>query len=36
MPRSLKWSLPFRFSNKNSVYISNISHTYCMPRPSHK
>jgi hypothetical protein len=32
MPRSSKWSLPFRFSNQNIICISHISHACYMPR----
>jgi len=32
--RSSEWSLPFRFSD-HFVFISHLSHTCCMLRPSH-
>jgi len=32
MSRSLKWSLPFRFPDKNPVSFSYLSHVTC---PSH-
>jgi hypothetical protein len=35
MPRSSKWSLPFRFPNQNIVRISHLSHACYTPRPSH-
>jgi hypothetical protein len=35
MPRSSKWSHPFRFSDQNFVYISHLSHACYMPYPSH-
>jgi len=35
MPRSSKWSLPFRFSNQNIICISHISHACYMSLPSH-
>jgi len=34
LPSTL-WSLPFRFSDQNFVYISHLSHACYMPRPSH-
>jgi len=34
-PRSSKWSLSFRFSNKNHVHISHPTHAFHMPRQSH-
>jgi len=33
MPRSYKWSLSFRFSNQNTVCISQLSHVCYMPTP---
>jgi len=33
-PRSFKWSLPFRSSNQNIVYISHLCHACYMLRPS--
>jgi len=35
MPRFTEWSLPFRFSDQNSVYISHISHVCYMSCPVH-
>jgi len=35
MPRSSKWSLPFRSSDKNFVHISHLFHACYMPCPSH-
>jgi hypothetical protein len=35
MPRSSKWSLPFRFSNQNIVGISCLSHTCYIPPSRH-
>jgi hypothetical protein len=34
MPRSSEWSLPFRFTNKNILCISSLSHACYMSRPS--
>ena len=34
-PRSSNWSLSLRFPHQNPVYISSVSHTRYMPRPSH-
>jgi len=34
-PRSPEWTLPFRFSNQHFVCISELSHEFYMPRPSH-
>jgi hypothetical protein len=31
---SSKWSLPFRFSDQNVIYISHPSYACCMPHPS--
>jgi len=33
--RPSNWSLPFRFSNQNIVFISHLPHACCMSRPSH-
>jgi hypothetical protein len=33
MTRSFKWSLPFRFSDKNFVYISYMTHACYMAYP---
>jgi hypothetical protein len=35
MPRSSEWSLPLRFSNQITVWISQLSHACYIPRPSH-
>jgi len=35
MHRSSEWSLPFRFTNKNIVCISHLSHLYYMPHSFH-
>jgi hypothetical protein len=35
MPRSHKWSLPFKFSNQNTVCTSHLSHAYHIPCLSH-
>jgi hypothetical protein len=35
MPRSSRWSLPFRFSNKNILWISHLSCVCYMSHPSH-
>jgi len=34
-PRSLKWSLPFRFFNQNDVLVSHLSQVCTMPCLSH-
>jgi hypothetical protein len=34
-PRSSEWSLPFRFSNQNTLCISRLFHACYMPRLSH-
>jgi hypothetical protein len=33
-PRSSDWSLPFRSSDQNFVFISHLSYAYYMPHPS--
>jgi hypothetical protein len=35
MPWSSKWSLPFKFSNQNFLWISYFSHACHMPYPTH-
>jgi len=35
MPRSLEWSLPYRFPNKSLEYTFNLCHALYMPRTSH-
>jgi hypothetical protein len=34
-PRSSKWSLPFKFLDQGSVYISHLSHACYVSRPFH-
>jgi hypothetical protein len=34
-PRSSEWSLPFRFSNQDTVRISRLSHACYMPYSNH-
>jgi hypothetical protein len=34
MLKSSTWSPPFKFSNQNFIYISQLSHTYNMPPPT--
>ena len=35
MSGSPKWSLSFRFSHQNPVYVFHLPHTCYMPRPAH-
>lgn len=35
MPKSLDWSVPFRFSNKNFVFVCLLTHVCYIPCSSH-